>query len=69
MEIDHKHTYRFCMNCMRLEVFVTVKIEVAVFWIVTCRSDVVGYQHFGGPCCLHLCFTVHCHNPEECNLV
>jgi hypothetical protein len=23
-------------------------------WVMTSYSDVVGYQHFGGPCCLHL---------------
>jgi len=31
-----------------------VKIEVVVFWIVPFCSDIVGYQCFGGPCCLHL---------------
>jgi hypothetical protein len=25
-----------------------------VFWIMTPCSVVVGYQRFGGPCCLHL---------------
>jgi hypothetical protein len=25
-----------------------------VFWVVTPCSDAVGYQRFGGPCCLHL---------------
>jgi hypothetical protein len=30
-----------------------VKIQVAVFWIVTPCSDVVGYRRFGEPCCLH----------------
>jgi len=30
-----------------------MKIQVVVSWIVTC-SDVVGYQHFGGLCCLNL---------------
>jgi len=28
--------------------------EVDVFWIMTPCSDVVGYQRFGGPSCLHL---------------
>jgi hypothetical protein len=27
---------------------------VEVFWVVTPCSDVVGYQRFGGTCCLHL---------------
>jgi hypothetical protein len=26
-----------------------MKIHVEVFWVVTSCSDVVGYQHFGGP--------------------
>jgi hypothetical protein len=25
-----------------------------VFWVMTPCSDVVGDQHFRGPCCLHL---------------
>jgi len=29
-----------------------MKIQVAVFWVVTSCSDVVGYQRFGGPSCL-----------------
>jgi hypothetical protein len=31
-----------------------MKIQVMVFWAVMISSDVVGYQHSGGPCCLHL---------------
>jgi len=31
-----------------------VKIHVMVFWVVMLYSDVVGYQCFRGPCCLHL---------------
>jgi hypothetical protein len=27
--------------------------QVEVFWFVTTRSVVVGYQRFGGPYCLH----------------
>jgi hypothetical protein len=27
---------------------------VAVFWVVTPCSDVIRYERFGGPCCLHL---------------
>jgi hypothetical protein len=30
-----------------------MKIQLVV-WVVTPHSDVAGYQHFGGPCCLHL---------------
>jgi hypothetical protein len=38
----------------RLEVFI-VMIQVMVFWVVIPHSEVVGYQHLGGPCC---CFTL-----------
>jgi len=34
-------------------------------------SGVVGYQHFGGPCCLisgQLHITMECHNPEDHDL-
>jgi len=31
-----------------------MKIQVAVFWVVTPCRNVVGYQRFGGPCWLHL---------------
>jgi hypothetical protein len=31
-----------------------VEIQVVVFWVMTLSGDVVGYQHFIGPCCLHL---------------
>jgi hypothetical protein len=29
-------------------------LQVEVFCVQTPFSDVVGYQRFGGPCCLHL---------------
>jgi len=29
------------------------RIQVAVFWVVTPSSNVVGYQRFEGPRCLH----------------
>jgi hypothetical protein len=29
-------------------------IQVVVFCVVTLCSDVLGYQCFGAPCCLHL---------------
>jgi len=32
----------------------SLEFEVAFFWVVTLYSDVVGYQRFGGLCCLHL---------------
>jgi len=31
-----------------------VNIQVKDFWVVTLCSDMVGYQLFRGPCCLHL---------------
>jgi len=55
------------------EVPVTVKIQVMLY-VVTLCSVVVGYQHFGGPYCLHLHTkddggsTAHHHNPEEFNM-
>jgi hypothetical protein len=47
---------------VRFEVFMAVKIEFLVFWLVELHSVVVGYQHFGGLHCLH---TVQCNNPEN----
>jgi hypothetical protein len=43
---------------VKFEVFKAVKIQVEVFWVMTPSSDVVGYQRFWGPCCLHLHFTL-----------
>jgi hypothetical protein len=39
---------------MRFEVFMVVKIQVEVSWVVTACSVAVGYQCFRGPCYLHL---------------
>jgi len=39
---------------VRVMVFMVTKIQVAVFWVVTMCSVVLEYQHFKGPCCLHL---------------
>jgi hypothetical protein len=37
------------------EIFMVVKIQVMVFWVMTLCSVVVEYQYFGGSCCyLHL---------------
>jgi hypothetical protein len=38
-----------------------------VFWITTLCSD-VGYQHFKGPCCLHLQgeWRLRQHGPSNC---
>jgi len=43
----HHHDARF-------EIFTAVKIQVGFVWVVTLFSDVIGYQSFRGPCCLHL---------------
>jgi len=32
-----------------LEIFTAMNIHVMVFWVATQRSDVIGYQRFGGP--------------------
>jgi len=29
------------------------QIQAQIFWVVTPCGDVVGYQRFGGPCCIH----------------
>jgi len=39
---------------MRFEVFMAVKMQVKVFWVVMMCNVAVGYQHFRVPCCLHL---------------
>jgi len=36
-----------------------VKIQVEVIWVVMLCSVSVGYEHIGGPCCLHLKGEVH----------
>jgi len=36
------------------EIFTTMKIHVIVFWMKTHCGDVVGCQHFGRSCSLHL---------------
>jgi len=37
-----------------------MKMQVEVFWIVKPCNVVVGYQRFGGPCCLHLQVVTTC---------
>jgi len=41
---------------VRFEAFTLVKIQVEIFRVVTpwTWTIVVGYQRFGGPCCLHI---------------
>jgi hypothetical protein len=38
----------------KLEVFISMKVIAIVFFVVVWCRDVVGYQSFGGQCCLHL---------------
>jgi hypothetical protein len=33
---------------VRFEVFIVVKIQVTVFWVLTPHSVTVGYQHYRG---------------------
>jgi len=49
------------MNVTTFEVFMAVKIQIVVFWVVMQWSVVVAYQYFRGPCCLHLQ-----HGPLKC---
>jgi hypothetical protein len=42
------------MKFGRFEVFMSVNIQVSVFWVLTPCSVAVGYQHFGQPFCFHL---------------
>jgi hypothetical protein len=39
---------------VRLEIFMTTKINIMVLWVMTLCGDMVGCQPLGGPCCLHL---------------
>jgi len=44
----------FTKFSVRFKVFITIKIQIVVFCILTLCSNVAGYQLFWGPCCLHL---------------
>jgi hypothetical protein len=48
MEIEYN------IHILRFKAFTAVKMQVEVFWVVMPCSDVVGYQRFIDPCCLHL---------------
>jgi hypothetical protein len=39
--------------CLRFKVFMAVKIQVKVFWVMKLCSVVVGYQHLREGSCLH----------------
>jgi hypothetical protein len=66
---------------VRFEVIMTVKVQVKVFWAVTPRSVVVGYQCFRGPgfalkvdagqsfkTLASYCSITWCHCPEDIDL-
>jgi hypothetical protein len=42
------------MKLRHFEAFTVVMFKVEVFWVVMPCSVMVGYQHFRGPCCLHV---------------
>jgi hypothetical protein len=44
------------------------KVQVAIFWVLRTGIDMVGYQRFGGPCCLHLQGDYMRHSPEDRDL-
>jgi hypothetical protein len=53
------------------EDFTAMKIQIAIFWVVTPYSVVAGYKSFRGRCCLHLQgedVTVQYHNPKHHDL-
>jgi len=51
----------------RIEVFMVVKIEFTVFWVVALCSVMVGYQHYGGPHCPnHQPSSWRQHSPPKC---
>jgi len=43
-------TVAYKMLCVQSEVFIVMKIQVTVFWVVMLCSDVFRYQCFEGPC-------------------
>jgi hypothetical protein len=63
MAFRYPETHPFVMRDSR-DVFMAVKIQDPVLWVVTQSSVVVGYQRFGEPCCLHLlgCDTAKCYS-------
>jgi hypothetical protein len=67
------HSFQMTPN-VRFKVFKAMRIQGVVFWIVKLCTDMVGYQHFGGPCCLHLqgaqfSKTLVYHHIIKCHLV
>jgi len=54
--LNIRMTAKLCIYCFinvclaRFEVFIAVKIQVVVFWVMMPCSDVLGYHCFMGPC-------------------
>jgi len=40
--------------CPTLEIFMTMKIQVVILWVVRLCDGVVGFQRLGELCCPHL---------------
>jgi hypothetical protein len=53
------HCFDHFLKELRFKVFTVVNIQVMFFWVVMLYSVVVGYQHFRGPCCLHIQGELH----------
>jgi len=52
--LPEPHIHCQIIGCItRFEVFTAIKILVVFFWVVTPYRIVIGYQHFGVPCCFH----------------
>jgi len=49
-----QNTAKQDLTAARFEVFMVVKIQVQVFWVLTLCSAAVRYQRFRRPCCLQL---------------
>jgi len=47
------HKCKLLLMC-KTEASTALNIPVEVFWVMTPCSVPVGYQRFGGPCCLPL---------------
>jgi len=54
--LNHERETRIAWvrTCLIFRCHSSVCLQVDAFWVVTSSSDVVGYQHYGGPCCFHV---------------
>jgi len=62
---NNRRNTSFVVSDARFEVVKTAKTQVAVSCVVTPCSDVVGYQRFEGPCCLHYSLLPHPYTASE----